>query len=69
MNDVHTLLLSAAMVEELEDSRQQYVMYIIHYSIEHIAFSAEYTFFNNNCNFDLIYRYSLSVNLTLSITV
>jgi len=42
--------------------------YIIHYSIELIAFSAEYTLFNN-CNFNLVYRYSLSVNLTLSITV
>jgi len=31
------------------------------------AFSAEYTLFNN-CNFNLVYRYSLSVNLTLSIT-
>jgi len=40
-------------------------MYIIQYSLEHIAFSAEYTLFNNNCNFNLIYRYSLSVNLTL----
>jgi len=38
--------------------------YIIHYSIELIAFSAEYTLFNN-CNFNLVYRYSLSVNLTL----
>ena len=26
-----------------DSSRQQYGMYIIHYSIEHIAFSAEYT--------------------------
>ena len=43
-------------------------MYIIHYSIERIAFSAEYTLFKN-CNFNLVYRYSLSVNLTLSITV
>jgi hypothetical protein len=43
-------------------------VYIIHYSIELIAFSAEYTLFNN-CNFILIYRYSLSVNLTLSVTV
>ena len=42
--------------------------YIIHYSIELIALSAEYTLFNNKCNFNLIYRYSLSVNLTLSIT-
>ena len=40
----------------------------IHYSIELIAFSAEYTLFNN-CNFNLVYWYSLSVNLTLSITV
>ena len=44
-------------------------MYIIHYSTEHIAFSAECKLFNNNCNFSLIYRCSLSVNLTLSITV
>jgi hypothetical protein len=43
-------------------------MYLIHYSIELIAFSAEYTLFNN-CNFNLVYRPSLSVNLTLSITV
>ena len=42
--------------------------YIIHYSIELIAFSAEYTLFNN-CNFNLVYRYSLAVKLTLSITV
>ena len=41
--------------------------YIIHYSIELTAFSAKYKLFN--CNFNLIYRYSLSVNLTLSITV
>jgi len=42
--------------------------YIIHYSIELIAFSAEYTLFNN-CNFNLVYRHSSSVNLTLSIKV
>jgi hypothetical protein len=42
--------------------------YINHYSIELITFSAEYTLFNN-CNFNLVYRYSLSVNLTLPITV
>jgi len=53
--------LSAAIVEELGT-------YIIYYSIELIAFSAEYTLFNNS-NFNLIYRYSLSVNLTLSIIV
>jgi len=38
--------------------------YIIHYSIELISFSAECTLFNS-CNFNLVYRYSLSVNLTL----
>jgi len=37
-------------------------------TIELISFSAKYTLFNN-CNFNLVYRYSLSVNLTLSITV
>ena len=42
--------------------------YIIHYSIELIAFCAKYTLINN-CNFNLVYRYSLSVNLTWSITV
>jgi len=42
--------------------------YIIHYSIELIIFSTEYILFNN-CNFNLVYRYSLSANLTLSITV
>jgi hypothetical protein len=42
--------------------------YIIHYSIELIAFSAEYTLFNNR-NFNLVYRYSLSINLTISVTV
>jgi uncharacterized short protein YbdD (DUF466 family) len=52
-----------------DSSRQQYGMYIIHYSIELTVFSAEYTLFNNNCNFNLVYRYSLSINLTLSITV
>jgi len=41
--------------------------YIIHYSIELIVFPAKYTLFN--CNFNLIYRYSLTLNLTLSITV
>jgi hypothetical protein len=34
--------------------------YIIHYSMELIAFFVEYTLFNN-CNFNLVYRYSLSV--------
>jgi hypothetical protein len=44
------------------------VMYIIYYFTEYIAFSAEYTLFDS-CNFNLVYRYSLTVNLTLSITV
>jgi len=52
----------------MKDVRTLTVVDIIHYSIELIAFSAEYTLFNN-CNFSLVYRYSLSVNLTLSITV
>jgi len=51
------ILLSAAIMEEL----------FIHYSIELIAFSAKYKLFN--CNFNLVYQYSLSVNLTLSNTV
>jgi len=45
--------------------------YIIHYSIKFIAFSAEYTLFNN-CNFNLVYRYSLSVkfnSVSYSVTV
>jgi hypothetical protein len=45
--------------------------YIIHYSIELIAFSAQYTLFNN-CNFNLVYRYSLSVkfnSIYYSVTV
>jgi hypothetical protein len=63
------VLLSAAIVEELEQTTdKRWGTYIIHYSIERTAFSAEYTSFNN-CNFNLVYRYSLSVNLTLSITV
>jgi hypothetical protein len=38
-------------------SRNRYTgMYIIHYSMELMAFSAEYTLFNN-CNFNVIYRY------------
>jgi len=41
--------------------------YNVHGSV-HRAFSAEYTLFNN-CNFNLVYRYSLSVNLTVSITM
>ena len=44
-------------------------MLIIHYSTEHIAFSARIYIINNNYNFNLVYRYPLSVNLTLSITV
>jgi len=36
--------------------------YVHHYSIELIAFSAKYTLFNTcNFNFNLVYRYSLSV--------
>ena len=38
--------------------------YIIHYSVDLIAFSAEYTLLNY-CNFNLVY-YPLSVNLILS---
>jgi hypothetical protein len=38
--------------------------YIIHHSIELTAFSLKYTLFNN-CNFNLVYWYCLSVNLTL----
>ena len=63
------VLLFAAIVEELELTADNSTgTYIIHYSIELIAFSAEYTLFNNS-NFNLVYRYSLSVNLTLCITV
>jgi hypothetical protein len=51
-----------------DSTRQQYGMYIIHYSIEHIAFSAEYTLLTTIVNFNLIYRYSLTVK-ALSITV
>jgi hypothetical protein len=40
-----------------DSSRQQYGTYINHYSTEIIAFSAEYTLLNN-CNFNLVYRYS-----------
>jgi hypothetical protein len=35
-------------------------MYIIHYSIEHCIFCRLYII-NNTCNFNLIYRYSLTV--------
>jgi len=45
--------------------------YIIHYSMELIAFSAEYTSINN-CNFNLVYWYSLSVKFNFiyySVTV
>ena len=66
------VLLSAAIVEELEQTTDNSMgTYIIHYSIELIEFSAEYTLLNN-CNFNLVYRYSLSVNLTIiyySVTV
>ena len=43
--------------------------------VHHSLFYRTYCIFrriyiiNNNCNFNLVYRYSLSVNLTLSITV
>ena len=40
-------------------------MYIIHYSIELIAFSAEYTLFNN-CNFNLVNRYSFYYSVTVT---
>jgi hypothetical protein len=52
-----------------DSSRQQYGY------IHHSLFYRTYCIFrriyiiNNNCNFNLVYRYSLSVNLTLSITV
>jgi len=42
--------------------------YTIRYSTEFIAFPKEYTLFIN-CNFNLVYRYFLSVNLYLSLTV
>jgi len=49
-----------------DSSRQQYGY--VHYSIELTAFPAEHTLFNN-CNFNLVHRYPLSANLTLSIAV
>jgi len=67
MNNVGTrivLLLSSSTIATDNNTGT----YIIHYSMELIVFSAEYTLFNN-CNFNLVYWYSLSVNLTLSITV
>jgi len=67
--DQHTTHSALNQFQLFHDSnRQQYGTYIIHYSTELIAFSAECTLFNY-CNFNLIYRYSLTVNLTLSITV
>jgi hypothetical protein len=72
----YTVLLSAAIVEELEQfqlihdsSRQQYgyIHYLLFYTI-YCIFRKIYLI-KNNCNFNQIYRYSLSVNLTLSITV
>jgi hypothetical protein len=55
----------------LHDSSRQQYGYVQHYSIELIAFSAEYTLFNN-CNFNLVYWYSLSVkfnSIYYSVTV
>jgi hypothetical protein len=52
-----------------DSSRQQYRY--VHYSLfyrTYCIFRRIYIF-NNNCNFNLIYRYSLSVNWILSITV
>jgi hypothetical protein len=41
--------------------KRDLLYYLIHhYSIELIALSAEYTLFNS-CNFNLVYRYYLSV--------
>jgi len=57
----HTQISSNSSTTAADNST---VTYIIHYSIELIAFSAECTLFNN-CNFNIVYRYSLSVNLTL----
>jgi hypothetical protein len=48
--------------------RQQYGMYIIHYSIEHCIFRRLYII-NNNCNFNLIYRYSLTVKTLMYYSV
>jgi hypothetical protein len=64
-NQQHTQISSDSSTIAADNSTGTY---IIHYSIELIAFSAEYTLFDN-CNFNLAYRYSLSVSLTLSITV
>jgi hypothetical protein len=61
----HTHIISNSSMTAADKSTGTY---IINYSIELTAFSAEYTLFNN-CNFNLVYRYPLSVNLTLSITV
>jgi hypothetical protein len=52
-----------------DSSRQQYGY--VHHSIELTIFSSEYTLFKN-CNFNLVYRYSLSVkfnSLYYSVTV
>jgi hypothetical protein len=61
----HTQISSNSSMTAADNSMGTY---IIHYSIELIAFSTEYTLFNN-CNFNLVYRYSLSVSLTISFTV
>jgi hypothetical protein len=66
MNDVRTVLLSAAICSTIAADSSTGT-YIIHYSIERTTFFAEYTLLNN-CNFYLIYRYSLSVKFK-SITV
>jgi hypothetical protein len=59
----HTQISSNSSTIAADNSTGTYIMY---YSIELI--SAEYTLFNS-CNFNQVYRYSLSVNLIVSITV
>jgi hypothetical protein len=51
------------VIDRVKFTDKEYLLFYRTY-----CFSAEYTLFNN-CNFNLVYRYSLSVNLTLSITV
>ena len=45
-----------------------YLITTLHISIELIAFSADCTLLDN-CNFNLVYRYSLSVNLNLTLSI
>ena len=66
LNNVYSAENAISSIEQQQTTVRVRTSFIILQNLSH--FPAEYTLFNN-CNFNLVYRYSLSVNLTVSITV